>query len=67
MEDPGPLALEAVGSAGLKLIIPLVLLNQQRQGVTQNSFAKLAEDAKCGCLMSRLLDSTVTMDARLVA
>ena len=36
-------------------------------GVTQDSFAKLAEDAKSGCLMSRLLNTTVTMDAKLVA
>jgi osmotically inducible protein OsmC len=36
-------------------------------GTTQDSFAKLAEDAKSGCLMSRLLNTTVTMDAKLVA
>jgi organic hydroperoxide reductase OsmC/OhrA len=36
-------------------------------GATQDSFAKLAEDAKSGCLMSRLLNTTVTMDAKLVA
>ena len=34
-------------------------------GVTQNSFAKLAEEAKSGCLMSRLLNTKVTMDAKL--
>jgi osmotically inducible protein OsmC len=36
-------------------------------GATQDSFAKLAEDAKNGCLMSRLLNTTVTMEAKLVA
>lgn len=36
-------------------------------GVTQDSFAKLVEEAKSGCLMSRLLNTTVTMDAKLVA
>lgn len=36
-------------------------------GITPDSFAKLAEDAKNGCLMSRLLKTTVTMNARLVA
>ena len=36
-------------------------------GATPKSFAKLAEDAKAGCLMSRLLNTTVTMDAKLVA
>ena len=34
---------------------------------TPESFAKLAEDAKTGCLMSRLLNTTVTMDAKLIA
>jgi osmotically inducible protein OsmC len=36
-------------------------------GATPESFAKLAEDAKTGCLMSRLLNTTVTLDAKLVA
>ena len=36
-------------------------------GTTAKSFAKMAEDAKTGCLMSRLLKATVTMDAKLVA
>jgi osmotically inducible protein OsmC len=36
-------------------------------GATPDVFAKLAEDAKAGCLMSRLLNTTVTMDAKLVA
>ena len=35
-------------------------------GTTAESFAKLAEDAKTGCLMSRLLKTTVTMDAKLI-
>ena len=33
---------------------------------TAESFAKLAEDARTGCLMSRLLKTTVTMDAKLI-
>jgi osmotically inducible protein OsmC len=36
-------------------------------GTTPESFAKLAENAKSGCLMTRLLNTTVTMDAELVA
>jgi osmotically inducible protein OsmC len=36
-------------------------------GTTAESFAKLAEDAKTGCLMSRLLNTTVTLDVKLVA
>lgn len=36
-------------------------------GATRDSFAKLAEEAKNGCLMSRLLNTTVTMDAKLLA
>lgn len=36
-------------------------------GATQDSFAKLAEEAKSGCLMSRLLNTTVTMQAKLLA
>jgi osmotically inducible protein OsmC len=36
-------------------------------GVTTESFAKLAEDARTGCLMSRLFNTTVTMDAKLTA
>jgi len=35
-------------------------------GATAESFAKLAEDAKTGCLMSRLLKTTVTMGAKLI-
>jgi osmotically inducible protein OsmC len=42
-------------------------VNASIPGATQDSFAKLAEDAKSGCLMSRLLNTTVTMDAKLVA
>ncbi len=34
-------------------------------GATPDSFAKLAEEAKSGCLMSRLLNTKVTMDAKL--
>ena len=36
-------------------------------GTTQDSFAKLADEAKSGCLMSRLFNTTVTMVAKLVA
>jgi len=36
-------------------------------GATPESFAKLAEDAKTGCLMSRLLKTTITMKAKLIA
>ncbi len=36
-------------------------------GATLDSFAKLAENAKSGCLMSRLLNTTVTMEAKLLA
>jgi len=36
-------------------------------GCTPESFAKLAEEAKSGCLMTRLLSTTVTMDAKLTA
>lgn len=36
-------------------------------GATPESFANLAEEAKTGCLMSRLLKTAVTMDAMLVA
>lgn len=35
-------------------------------GATPESFAKLADEAKTGCLMSRLLNTTVTMAAKLV-
>ena len=42
-------------------------VNASIPGATPESFAKLAEDAKTGCLMSRLLNTTVTMDAKLVA
>ena len=34
-------------------------------GATPESFAKLALDAKTGCRMSRLLNTTVTLDAKL--
>jgi len=42
-------------------------VNATIPGATPESFAKLAEDAKTGCLMSRLLKTTVTMDAKLIA
>jgi osmotically inducible protein OsmC len=41
--------------------------NASIPGATQESFAKLAEDAKSSCLMSRLLNTTVTLDAKLLA
>lgn len=40
-------------------------VNASIPGATTESFAKLAEDAKTGCLMSRLLNTTVTMVAKL--
>ena len=41
-------------------------VNASIPGTTAESFAKLAEDAKTGCLMSRLLKTTVTMDSKLI-
>ena len=41
-------------------------VNASIPGATPESFAKLAEDAKTGCLMSRLLKTTVTMHAKLI-
>jgi osmotically inducible protein OsmC len=41
-------------------------VNASILGATPDSFAKLAEDARAGCLMSRLLNTTVTMDAKLI-
>ena len=41
-------------------------VNATVPGATPEQFAKLAEDAKAGCLMSRLLNTTVTMDAKLL-
>jgi osmotically inducible protein OsmC len=40
-------------------------VNASIPGATPESFAKLTEDAKSGCLMSRLLNTTVTLDAKL--
>ena len=40
-------------------------VNASIPGVTPESFAKLAEAAKTGCLMSRLLNTNVTMVAKL--
>jgi osmotically inducible protein OsmC len=34
-------------------------------GATPEIFAKLAQDAKTGCPLSRLLNTTITMDAKL--
>jgi osmotically inducible protein OsmC len=36
-------------------------------GATPKTLAKLADEAKAGCLMSRLLNTAVTMDAKLIA
>ena len=41
-------------------------VNASMPGATAESFAKLAKDAKTGCLMSRLLKRAVTMGAKLV-
>jgi osmotically inducible protein OsmC len=41
-------------------------VNATIPGANAESFAKLAEAAKTGCLMSRLLKTTVTMDAKLI-
>jgi osmotically inducible protein OsmC len=40
-------------------------VNATIPGATVDTFAKLAEDAKSGCLMTRLLNTTVTMNAKL--
>ncbi|HSL40917.1 MAG TPA: OsmC family peroxiredoxin [Desulforhopalus sp.] len=40
-------------------------VNASIPGATAEAFAKLAEEAKTGCLMSRLLNTTVTMTAKL--
>jgi len=42
-------------------------VNASIPGATAESFAKLAEDSKTGCLMSRLLKTTVTIEAKLIA
>ena len=34
---------------------------------TPETFAKLAQDAKAGCPISRLLNTTISMDAKLIA
>jgi len=41
-------------------------VNASIPGATAEAFAKLAEEAKTGCLMSRLLNTTVTMTAKLI-
>jgi osmotically inducible protein OsmC len=42
-------------------------VNASIPGATAELFAKLAQDAKTDCLMSRLLNTTVTLDAKLIA
>jgi len=42
-------------------------VNAAIPGATPESFTKLADDAKTGCLMSRLLNTTITLDAKLIA
>ncbi|MCA1793689.1 MAG: OsmC family protein [Desulfobacteraceae bacterium] len=41
-------------------------VNASVPGATAEAFAKHAEDAKTDCPMSRLLQTTVTMDAKLI-
>ena len=41
-------------------------VNASIPGATAEAFAKLAEEAKAGCLMSRLLKTTITMTAKLI-
>lgn len=52
---------------GWTVIESHLVVNASIPGATAESFAKLAEDAKTGCLMSRLLKTTVTIDASLIA
>src|SRR5512133_1447867 len=40
-------------------------VNATIPGATEESFAKLAHDAKVGCPISRLLSTTITLDAKL--
>ena len=42
-------------------------VNATIPGATPETFAKLAQDAKAGCPISRLLNTTITMDAKLTA
>jgi len=41
-------------------------VNAEVSGATAETFTKLAQEAKAGCPISRLLNATVTMDARLI-
>ena len=40
-------------------------VNATIPGATPEMFAKVAQDAKTGCPLSRLLNTTITMDAKL--
>ena len=40
-------------------------VSAKRPGADPETFARLAQDAKTGCPISRLLNTTVTMDAKL--
>jgi osmotically inducible protein OsmC len=40
-------------------------VNATIPGATPETFAKLSQEAKAGCPISRLLNTTITMDAKL--
>jgi lipoyl-dependent peroxiredoxin len=40
-------------------------VNATIPGATPETFAKMAQDAKAGCTISRLLNTTITLDAKL--
>ena len=53
--------------AGHTITSSHLLVSAKAPGVDPEKFSKIAESAKAGCIVSRLLNATITMDAKLVS
>ena len=66
IETHAAVSLEKVG-AGFEITASHLTVTASVPGLDAAKFAELAEKAKAGCPVSKLLKATITMDAKLVA
>jgi osmotically inducible protein OsmC len=65
IETHAAVSLEKVG-AGFEITASHLTVTASVPGLDAAKFAELAEKAKAGCPVSKLLKATITMDAKLV-
>ena len=66
IETHAAVSLEKVG-AGFEITASHLTVTASVPGLDAAKFAELAEKAKAGCPVSKLLKATITMDAKLMA